>query len=80
MSKTYIVNQDQFERLRFFQEMFRGNADILKDLCNSEKSDIEYGFALGQSYNILRTHYHDLTELLDEIKQTSPTGAEVGNE
>jgi len=69
MSKkeAYTITGEQLDRIKYFKSMFEINAQEIKDLCSTEKSDIEYGFALGSVYTHLRKHYFDMDELVDDI-------------
>ena len=49
--------------------MFSVNADEIKELCNTERFDIVYGFELGQMYSHLKNCYIEMIELEDEIKK-----------
>ena len=64
------ITQEQFETLKYFSRMFELHADTIKDLCKTERSDIEYGFALGSTHNDLRRHFTEFLELLSEIESS----------
>jgi len=68
MENRYIITEDQFESIEFLKRMFEIDADRIKDLCNSEKSDIEYGFELGQIHSHLRECFKELLVLLPVIE------------
>jgi len=70
MSKKYTITQEQLEQLEHFQQMFRHHADVIKDLCSSEKDDVVYGFQLGETYTYLSKHFIEMMELTDEIRKT----------
>lgn len=65
------ITQNQFEDLEFFVHMFELHAETINDLCKTERSDIEYGFTLGSTYNDLRRHFMDFNNLLLEIRATN---------
>lgn len=67
MNKRYFISQEQLEELDYFKRMFELESDTLANLCSSEKSDIVYGFALGQEHFHLRQCYMKMMDLLDEI-------------
>lgn len=64
------ITQEQFETLEYFSRMFELHAETIKDLCKTERSDIEYGFALGSTHNDLRRHFMEFQELLSEIESS----------
>ena len=40
MERTYLITQEQLELIEHYKRMFELNADLIKDLCNSEKDDV----------------------------------------
>lgn len=64
----YFITQDQFEQIDYFKRMFDTKSDWIKELCSTEKSDINYGFELGQMYNYLRANFIEFQGLCLEIK------------
>jgi hypothetical protein len=69
MSKKYTITHEQLQQLEHFQQMFRHHADIIKELCSSEKDDVVYGFQLGETYTYLSKHSMEMIELTDEIRK-----------
>ena len=69
MDHKYIITQEQIDTIEHFKQMFAHNADRIKDLCDSEKDDIVYGFELGQIHSHLRECFRDMMLLEDEIKK-----------
>jgi hypothetical protein len=65
------ITQEQFESLEYFSRMFELHAETIKDLCKTERSDIEYGFALGSTHNDLRRHFMDFNQLIIEIRNNA---------
>jgi len=71
--KEYLISQEQLEQIEHFRRMFELNANLIKDLCSDEKSDVVYGFELGKMYTHLRECFVDMVHLESEIrKQNSP--------
>jgi hypothetical protein len=56
------------EQIEHYKRMFELNADLVKNLCNSEKDDIVYGFELGKMHSHLRDCFIEMMELENEIK------------
>lgn len=67
MEKKYYLKQEQLFNLQYSQREFDSTSDLIKELCSSEKSDIEYGFQLGVLYKSLREHYLRMSDLLEDI-------------
>lgn len=67
----YYITKEQFENLQHFTRMFEMTAETVKKLCETERSDIEYGFELGQVYNWNRDWFIEMQELTFEIKGQS---------
>lgn len=68
MEAKYYITEDQLRAIYNYQGIFRDNADSLKDLCNTEKSDIQYGFQLGINYMNLSNSCLGMLELHDQIE------------
>lgn len=66
--KTYKITEEQLELIGHYKRMFELNADLIKNLCSSEKDDIVYGFTLGEAHSHLRQCFIDMMELEQEIK------------
>lgn len=62
------ITLEQFESLEYFSRMFELHAETINDLCKTERSDVEYGFALGSIHNDLRRHFMDFNQLIFEIR------------
>ena len=67
--KRYLITEEQLESLEHYKRMFEFNADELKNLCDSEKDEIVYGFELGRMHSHLRQCFIDMMELEDEIRK-----------
>tara|TARA_R110000868_G_scaffold176916_5_gene415000 strand:+ start:11000 stop:11215 length:216 start_codon:yes stop_codon:yes gene_type:complete len=67
MSKNYKITPEQFRDLQHYNRMFEHHADGVSQLCDEERSDIEYGFTLGKLHSNLRDHYLDMSILLTKI-------------
>jgi hypothetical protein len=67
--KKYYLTQEQFDLLEHYKRMFELNAETIRDLCSSEKTDIVYGFELGQTYNHLRECFSEMYGLCDNIQK-----------
>ena len=68
MEQKYLITQEQLEQIEHYKRMFELNADLVKDLCNSEKDDVVYGFELGKMHSHLRHCFIDMMELESEIR------------
>ena len=68
MERTYLITQEQLEQIEHYKRMFELNADLIKDLCNSEKDDIVYGFELGKMHSHLRDCFIEMMDLENEIR------------
>lgn len=67
MDKKYFITSDQLDTLEHYKRMFSVNADVIKELCNSEKDDIVYGFELGEMHSHLRQCFMEMMELHSKI-------------
>lgn len=68
MERKYLITQDQLEQIEHYKRMFELNADLVRDLCNSEKDDVVYGFELGKMHSHLRDCFIGMMELESEIR------------
>ncbi len=65
----YKVTKKEFEKLEWLCEATGKQMEVLKMMCTEEKSDINYGFTIGEVYNFL-DHRAVVTKfMLDKIKQ-----------
>ena len=71
--KTYLITQEQLDKIEHYTRMFEHNADLIQNLCSDEKDDIVYGFTLGEIHSHLRKCFIDMIELEQEIKETFNT-------
>ena len=67
MEPKYLITQEQLEQIEHYKRMFELNADLVKDLCNSEKDDVVYGFELGKMHSHLRDCFIEMMDLENEI-------------
>lgn len=67
MVKEYLITQEQLEQIEHYKRMFELNADLVKELCSSEKHDIVYGFELGKIHSHLRDCFMGMMELESEV-------------
>lgn len=67
--RKYLITQEQIELIEHFKRMFQVDADMVQDLCNSEKDDIVYGFELGKLHSHLRDCFIEMMELESEIRK-----------
>lgn len=67
MEQKYFITKEQLEDIAHFKRMFELNADLVRDLCNSEKDDIVYGFELGKMYSHLRDCFVNMMALESDI-------------
>lgn len=65
--KRYVVTHEQLRNLEHFQNMFDRISMEIRELCESEKSDIEYGFELGRIYSNSRSHYLEMMSVVNDI-------------
>lgn len=68
MKQKYLITQEQLEQIEHYKRMFDLNADLVRDLCNSEKHDIVYGFELGKMHSHLRNCFMEMMTLENEIR------------
>ena len=68
-NKNYMVTHEQLKNLEHFQDMFDYTSGQIKELCGSEKSDIECGFELGRIHSNLRSQYIDMMSLVTDIQK-----------
>ena len=66
--KEYYITGQQLYEIEHFQRMFEYDAEVIKDLCSSEKDDIVYGFALGELHSHLRKCFLDMMQLHSQIE------------
>ena len=67
MERKYLITQEQLEQIEHYERMFELNANLVRDLCNSEKDDIVYGFELGKMHSHLRDCFIEMMDLENEI-------------
>jgi hypothetical protein len=68
MKQKYLISQEQLEQIEHYKRMFELNADLVRDLCNSEKDDVVYGFELGKMHTHLRNCFIEMMDLENEIR------------
>lgn len=66
--KQYYITKEQLYDIEHLKRMFEYDAEIIKDLCSSEKDDIVYGFALGELHSHLRKCFLDMMQLHSQIE------------
>ena len=44
MEQKYLITEDQLEQFEHYKRMFELNAELIQDLCSSERDDVVYGF------------------------------------
>jgi hypothetical protein len=66
-AKNYYITPDQLEVISHHKMMFELNAELINDICRSEKDDIVYGFELGKMFSHFRNCFISMMELEDEI-------------
>lgn len=71
----YGITYEQLQDLEHYKRMFEHNAETIKELCNSEKDDIIYGFELGQLYKSQRDYYIAMYDLCDQIRNQKITNS-----
>jgi len=64
----YLIDDEQLYRITHYKDMFELNANEIKALCDDEKSDIVYGFELGQIFSNLRKCFIEMMQLEREIQ------------
>lgn len=52
-NKDYKLTNDQFCEIDHLKRMIDLNASRIKTLCNSDLTEMQYGFELGQIYSNL---------------------------
>ncbi len=71
MGKKYSITEDQLHEIEHYKDMFEYHAELIRNLCNDEKSDIVYGFELGKIYNQLSKFHLEMIFFIDNIKKSS---------
>lgn len=69
MERQYFITQEQLDLIEHYKRMFELNASNIKELCDSEKDDIVYGFELGKIHSHLRECFRDMMELENKISK-----------
>lgn len=69
METEYKMTEKQIEDFEHIQSMVNDNAENLRFLCNQERSDIEYGFEIGNIYSHLKKLYTEMDNLITSIYQ-----------
>ena len=69
METEYKITEKQIEVFQHIQSMVNENAENLRVLCNQERSDIEYGFELGNMYSHFKQLYVEFDNLITTIYQ-----------
>jgi len=64
----YYITEEQLDTIEHHKRMFELDAENIRQLCNSEKDDVVYGFELGKIHSHLRECFINMMELVDEIK------------
>ncbi len=67
MEDKYIITKEQLEFISHYARMFKLNADLIMELCSSEKPDINYGFELGKIHSHLRECFTEMLDLENQI-------------
>lgn len=65
---NYILTKENKEDLDHLESMLDLELVNISSLCNDEKSDIEYGFQLGQTFSHLSKLKVKLMIMLSELK------------
>ena len=68
MEQKYLITEDQLEQLEHYKRMFELNAELIQDLCSSERDDVVYGFELGKIHSQLRNCFIKMMELESKIR------------
>jgi hypothetical protein len=67
------ITSEQYEEFMHYQRMFQLNSQRIRELCATERSDIEYGFELGQIVKHLDDCHMRMMELMSEIDHNNRT-------
>lgn len=70
MERVYKITQSQFEDIDHLKRMFEHNAERIRKLCSEERSDVVYGFELGEIHSHLRECFMKMDELEDNISNS----------
>lgn len=68
MKKGHTITKDQLRRLNHYAESLDSVADLIRELCSSEKDDIVYGYELGKLYYHLKEYVQGIRELEYDIE------------
>lgn len=63
----YVITKEQYESFVHYKEMFRHNAENLKELCKEDRSDINLGFELGYVNKHLWDCFREMQDLLEDV-------------
>lgn len=67
METEYKITKKQIEHFEHFISMINYNAENLRTVCNQERSDIEYGFELGNMHSHFKQLYVEMSNLITTI-------------
>ena len=67
--KKYYITHEQYQLIEYFRDMFLFAAEELKEICESEKPDIRYGFEIGKLYVDLKKWQDDISKMAEEISE-----------
>jgi hypothetical protein len=68
MKKGHTITKDQLRRFNHYAESLDSVADLIRELCSSEKDDIVYGYELGKLYYNLKEYVQGIRELKYDIE------------
>ena len=68
MEQKYLITEDQLEQFEHYKRMFELNAELIQDLCSSERDDVVYRFELGKIHSQLRNCFIKMMELESKIR------------
>lgn len=69
METEYKITEKQLGDFEHIQSLVNDNAETLRTLCKQERSDIEYGFELGNMYSHFKKLYIEMDNLISDIYQ-----------
>lgn len=67
--KEYYITKKQLDSIEHYKNMFKFEANNVKELCSEERFDIVYGFELGKIYNHLIDCFTNMMTLESEISE-----------
>ena len=66
--ENYKINNEDKEQLEYVEKMLRDIPDVLHEICEDEKDDINIGYELGKLQNNLANLHIIIAEINERLK------------